>query len=134
MKENKLIALFMGWKSFNKFSALNNEDDGDCWMYDDMRFNEAWNWLMPVVEKIENTYILSNVKPMVSIKITNSDCRIEHDPQHARAFKDEIQFEDIWSVEKTKLEATYKAIINFIKWYNEQKSKMDRNQASTSDS
>ena len=105
-----------------EFMEVKVDDQGmGGYDWDDLEYRESWDWLMPVVDKIEETFILSNVKAMVYIKICNFDCRIEHDPQHSIAFKEEIEFEDIWEVANSKKEATYKAVILFIKWYNENK-------------
>ena len=57
-KDNKLIALFMGLKQdpHNEYYLIDeNKDVGyehiheSCFLYD-----SSWDWLMPVIEKIEN--------------------------------------------------------------------------------
>ena len=73
MKENKLIAEFMGFptqtdvvddrtlayyvgKSIIHTDNKDNENDDDVYHPEDMQFNTSWDWLMPVIEKV---FILS---------------------------------------------------------------------------
>ncbi len=61
MKENKLIAEFMGftleknigWYDNNMMMPQNVYDtqNGNC--FDELLFDNSWDWLMPVVERIE---------------------------------------------------------------------------------
>jgi len=57
-KDNKLIALFMGLKPHHQDAGYlidERKDEGyeaiheSCFLY-----NSSWDWLMPVIEKIEN--------------------------------------------------------------------------------
>ena len=70
-------------------------------------YNSDWNWLMEVVEKIENlskegeTYMFSITK--FSARVTYKGSRIVDLP-----------------IDNTKIEAVYNACVEFIKWYNEQ--------------
>jgi hypothetical protein len=66
-------------------------------------YDRDWNWLMPVVEKIESI----NYK----VVIQNNSCSIEM-----------IILDDIFcQSENSKIEAVYKACVELIKWYNRQK-------------
>ena len=56
MKENKLIAEFMGWNVQSQTTIPSNLhlsnlalDNGETLEYD---FHTSWDWLMPVVQKI----------------------------------------------------------------------------------
>ena len=67
-----------------------------------------WNWLMEVVEKIEETEIENNILMLESIGneakfIYDNGCRFLNS-----------------NIGETKIEAVYNACIEFIKWYNEQ--------------
>lgn len=69
MKDNKLIAEFMGFPQQTdivddrttayyigdviKANNAKNQNQDDVFHPDDMLFNSSWDWLMPVVEKIE---------------------------------------------------------------------------------
>lgn len=116
MKDNELIAIFMGWRP---------TIDGDGWyepnlaFRDTLLFYESWDWLMPVVEKISkitfkwetkhesgtDSYYLRTFGMLdeetgrVMVRINN--CALHTAP--------------------TLIEATYKAVVEFIKWYNENK-------------
>ena len=69
MKDNKLIAEFMGFPQQSdavddrttayyigdviKATNENNQNEDNVFHPDDMMFDSSWDWLMPVVEKIE---------------------------------------------------------------------------------
>lgn len=73
----------------------------------EVKFNKSWDWLMPVVEKIES---LDFIFEILSTRVDIADYRVI-------AFKK--RFEPI--IKETKIEAVYTACVEFIKWYNEQK-------------
>ena len=57
MKENKRIAEFMDWKQCdpNDNTIYANPTNGALHSSDsDMRFHTSWDWLMPVIEKIDS--------------------------------------------------------------------------------
>jgi hypothetical protein len=58
-----------------------------------MGYDTSWDWLIPVVEKIKRAKF-----------ILEFGCRILPDNEG-----------------RSKIEATYKAVVEFIKWYNENK-------------
>ena len=67
-------------------------------------YNSDWNWLMPVVENIENT------QP-ISITISCGNCEV-YNCERA---------ETLFFFEGDKIEAVYNACVAVIEWYNEQK-------------
>jgi len=86
----------------------------------EMLFKESWDWLMAVVDKIENTktrrfmgfwYGNSN-RGAGFVGVINTDidvdstCRIE---------------EIVGHIDGNRKDATYKAVVEFIKWYNDNK-------------
>jgi hypothetical protein len=87
-------------------------------LYLDLRFHKSWKKLMPVVEKIElikdpyhghfGVHIVSN---SCSIQSTNfrPDKRIPDPPHYAK-----------YITGKDKIEATWLAVVEFIKWFNTQ--------------
>ena len=100
MEDNKLIAQFMG--------GYEPEE------YED--FHSDWNWLMQVVEKIENTEVVGQV---FNIQINRNKTHILYAPAN---YPNEKWFENLILKEgKDKILNTYQAIVEFIKWYNEQK-------------
>ena len=69
MKDNKLIAEFMGFPQQSdvvddrttayyvgdviKATNKNNQNEDDVFHPEDMMFDSSWDWLMPVIKKIE---------------------------------------------------------------------------------
>ena len=95
-ESNKLIAEFMDYPD------LGNKGD-----FSYLKYHSSWDWLMPVVEKIEGEPHLCKVI------IETNYCRVERNSgEHILT---------MGSQNLTKKEATYKAVVEFIKWYNKQK-------------
>ena len=108
MKDNKLIAEFRGW-------VLGHPDPkekrwSDCWFDCDLirrtrgdleplLFHKSWDWLMPVVEKIESMGY--------SVKIIEDWCEIIGE-----------DYDKVADFGGGKLISVYAAIVEFIKWYN----------------
>jgi hypothetical protein len=109
---NKLIAEFMGWTQQldaeerwygawfdqHKVRKAWSEFQG----HEPLLFNESWDWLMPVVEKIE--------KLGVKVELVGHICRITYNPSYNYVISENIP----------KIEAVYQAVVEFIKWYNQQ--------------
>tara|TARA_R110000751_G_scaffold39007_1_gene93060 strand:- start:372 stop:671 length:300 start_codon:yes stop_codon:yes gene_type:complete len=96
--ENKLIADFMG---------IGHLYPGNT-PIDKLQYHTSWEWLMPVVEKIEEAgyYVLIGLQQdslITAVYQNNSDKFICEG----------------WGAKK-KI-GTYKAVVEFIKWYNENK-------------
>jgi hypothetical protein len=124
-ENNKLLAEFMGGL-FNKYSnkygignaeyitigKLNNVVKAIN-HYDvvELKYHSDWNWLMEVVEKIEDLGI--------DVHINTCVCRIVD--------VGEDRFEDIECfVNDDKKQAVYNACVEFVKWYNNSQLKNDR--------
>lgn len=107
---NKLIAEFLGWKILkgsNRMSVYM-----DALYQDDLNYHSSWNWLMPVVEKIE---ALCNTDYDTSVVyIADISCTIEVRINNSLEYSKEINSDK-------KINATFKSVVEFIKWYNEQK-------------
>jgi hypothetical protein len=128
---NKLIAEFMGWES-GRFENLPNKlhkiDDGElCGIsIDQLEYHTSWDWLMPVVEKIGQHHYPDfwgkQGKP--------SDANEWDDTAYPRTFgmrDDEgnyvVRINASTLVRgKTLIEATWLAVVDFIQWYNTQKT------------
>ena len=123
IENNKLIAKFMGLNKTKMFFNLKTgnyvkKETADCDIkvvdvylknnkpITNFYYHSDWNWLMQVVEKIENlskegeTYMFSITK--FSARVTYKGSRIVDLP-----------------IDNTKIEAVYNACVEFIKWYNE---------------
>lgn len=117
-KDNKLIAEFMGFKQSGLLNEYTNPNEipvnGMTNIYNpdgsDFKYSKSWDWLMPIIEKIESidAWIFD---------IYGNKCEVE--------FGNNFTMDDITFYRQTKIEATYKAVVAFIKWYNNEKSTHD---------
>ena len=107
MKENILIAEFMGmWADpIDKSVMIKMTTQGnEVVPVESLNYHNSWDWLMPVVERIETfgfEFIISENR--VKIK-QNTDHSIE-ELFHAETIG-------------SKLNTTYKAVVEFIKEFN----------------
>lgn len=109
LENNKLIAEFMGivYPMLDNVIVIDNVVTKE----DDLQYHKSWDWLMPVVEKIEAT--LDDDGYGNNVLIETSSCTIlsGNDGSVVIGFTEGI----------TKREATYQAVVEFIKWYNKNK-------------
>ena len=93
-EKNKVIAEFMGYKFEAKTNRIIfNAKENNYAYYDP---DESWDWLMPVVEKIEGMGY--------NVRIIGNECEIESNNP----------FSLISYSEPTKIQAVHKAIYQFI--------------------
>lgn len=107
--DNELIAEFMEWSHCNGPSCI--ESDNLCWCKNDghsyipkkdLKFDTSWDWLMPVVEKINSLNGVSyTIEGKCAMEIGRNGCRIA------------------FYTSDSMIETVYKAVVEFIKWYNE---------------
>lgn len=131
---NKTICEFMGWEF---------KEDGPDWfkayrdgmiqwadtkkgldhiLVEGFKYHSSWDWLMPVVEKIETPQFDKDGKfialTSADVQILYKACIIEYEPdEESGDTNDEIK---IQTTGETKLEAVYKAVYQFIQWFNQQ--------------
>ena len=122
---NELIAEFLGYsrkvvryqeKSYNSSNEFYYRwTEGELWCdeaghplddeYDELLFHANWDWLMPLVFKIESLGCIVNI----SISLTN----------HIRIVNPSLDNMIISSIESNDLqEAIWLACIDYITWYN----------------
>lgn len=97
MKDNKLIAEFMGLEKENGLYLFTTPMDD--YKTDTLYFNHSWDWLMPVVQKIESlgyVFTIQGGKAEYGEMLSEAQCFIAED----------------------KLSSTYKAVVEFINQYN----------------
>lgn len=81
-------------------------EEQDYCFIEDLKFNTSWDWLMPVVEKIESLgYSYDRINADVFINTQEGENVIPN-PMDRNIM--------------TMLQKTYKAVVEFIKWYNKQ--------------
>jgi len=127
-ENNKLVADFMGmklkkgnfWSKIlgyaDEFIIINGKPK---WSLSDIPYHKSWKWLMTVVEKIES--IKDDYHGYFGVHINSNNCTIQG--TNFRSVKidwnNPVLFMDFYGV--TKIDATYKAVVGFIKWYNKNK-------------
>jgi hypothetical protein len=107
IESNKLIAEFMQYPYFFSDSGVDSwrDDDVERWEIgidcyykaDELLFNESWDWLMPVVERIYD-----------------SDEYYEYLQTYSTTFGGGVEL-------TINITNVYDAVVEFIKWYNENK-------------
>ena len=93
MKNNKLIAEFMGISIDGEFAYIKDEGSPleETMPINQMEYHNSWDWLMPVVDKCFQYGELHN----------------SYREQIIASLSGVIDIED-----------TYKAVVEFIEWYN----------------
>lgn len=141
MKDNRIIANFddKKFKPYKKNRSIEVEFDTheDCmnwidesetckdfrpelgWDLGNGKYNSSWDWLMPVIDKIESIYDNS-----IAVKINGIDCTISTGSQYAIAYPEKDCHIEIRG--KNRFEATYKAVVKFIKWYNSNELRLNK--------
>ena len=126
-----MIAEFMGFKKHNDFTfeaiderffiptSIKNgevESYGYVFPINSLCFHTSWDWLMPVVEKIEDFYIISGKELEFQVVQYEDEVKI------IAKYLDK-KWETIVEISADgsgKKKNTYQAVIKFIEWYNEQ--------------
>lgn len=120
---NKIIANFMKVKFAETFWQ-------NFWLkgipVEQLRYHKDWNWLIPVVEKIESIY--SEHHGYFGVHISSNSCSIQGTKLHLAIEKNSkygyVYMSDPNAILETKLESTYYNVVAFIKWYNIVKEKI----------
>lgn len=116
LEGNKLIAEFMQLKFSNdKWYRWDDVNKGSGYFIK-LKYHSSWDWLMPVVEKI------------IDIDITPAPnwtgYRIEIVPRGYVKISGVFPMAPIFknvSIEGSLIKATWLAVVEFIKWHNENK-------------
>lgn len=112
LEGNKLIAEFMGAKiiveNYHGINIIKFPDKSTKDLFG-LKYNTSWDWLMPVVEKIEQ----GNYAVIITQNVCTIRACIMGDTT-IRAYQN-----GNYLTPNTKLSNTWLAVIQFIKWYNE---------------
>ena len=132
-EDNRIIAEFMGLEKFksqldyiifdvpqHKKDVVTEQNGGTLFAEMDLKFHTDWNWLMEVVEKIETKKYF---KKEIQFSITKYAVKIQTLTSEDGVVISPCIF-SAWATYggSEKLEAVYNACVEFIKWYNKQKS------------
>ena len=97
-ENNKLIAEFMGLEIVNADIIL-YELNGIAYPINKLQYHKSWDWLMPVVQKIESLGYVFTI-------------------QGGKAEYGEMISKTQSFIAEDKLSSTYKAVVDFINQYN----------------
>ena len=108
MKDNKIIAEFMELETKTFSSGIVNyyhQDiaEGSFFEDNELSYNLSWDWLMPVVEKIESLRDANGNAYRFTIDMCNAQI-------------EETNIEILGG--RFKLDTTHKAVVQFINQYN----------------
>ena len=120
---NKIIAIFMGFserKPDEQFETIWFSKGGfSQYGINQLKYHSSWDWLMPVVEKIESIWI-GHTQPIV--KIAGAYCQIADNggyfAKNSELYKDNQIGGECPLNKYTKIENTYRVVVLFIEWYN----------------
>lgn len=101
---NILIAEFMGIDYNPEGERKYNKETG-AWTYTNVFYHTSWDWLMPVMDKIETLGY--------SVNITSKTVAIMQG--HGAVYATNVYISD----GLTKIKAAYETVVEFIKWHNE---------------
>lgn len=124
-ENNKIIAEFMGWEQYpqtpvgylensskdRKLPPYYSQINTKVGKISDFNYNTDWNWLMPVVDKIKDLKIVTNVNYNIA-----GDFIIEGLTK-TKVLNIIINRKDY----KSDIEMVYKGIVEFINFYNKEK-------------
>jgi hypothetical protein len=128
IKENRIIAHFMNYfyiKDFDTYSIPEQErlkvdsfsysyEFSDIFKSKELKFHLSYDWLMPVIEKIENLNLDEfGLGEFVSNISNRQGFYCEFRLRNSYETKISDSFGD------SKIDAIYNAVIEFINWYNE---------------
>jgi len=123
LENNKLIAEFMGLDELGRYvptKLLPSIKYGlfqGIFEIEETEFHISWDWLMPVVDKIEKlNFEINGVVSSVDINIIYGDCIIQDEDGLGELYIYKHSNES-----GNKLESVYRAVVEFIKWYNKNK-------------
>lgn len=118
LEGNKLIAEFMGFIFYDDENKYYHIKDGYFLCEpSQLKYHSSWDWLMLVVEKIENVNPENNVYEtdfsfQFTNRVTEYSCCVFM--LHAN--------EELFTVDApTRIESAWLAVVEFIKWYNKNK-------------
>lgn len=112
IESNKMIASFMGlgdnqpYQIWEHIRSNASGEETSLYWDNNLRYHDSFDWLMPVVEKIEGLgHDVSILKNAVGLQW----CGIG-----------KFSSNNTKATGTTKIEAIYSAVVEFIKWYNKQ--------------
>jgi hypothetical protein len=84
-----------------------------------VNYHRSWDWLMPVVEKIEAIRWIppgGNDENYFRVCIDGDQCSVDRETHNSSG-----TIVDSWMGDKPKIERVYEVVVGFIRWYNKEK-------------
>ena len=116
IESNKLIAEFMGWEvglhggrevehCVQGQLETHKKVVGNWLSFQNMKYHKSWDWLMPVVRKLENEFHYNKKSPVYLLD-----------------FEDYYEYQMLkgLNIMEATIEQVYDAVVNLIQWYNKQ--------------
>ena len=127
---NKLIAEFDGWVIDNSFPDKDRTyiKNGGIELDTTFKYHTSWDWLMPVVEKICRMKIGDGIEyveyPFLRIfgMLNNHKCSSHETEEPDGKIMVRLNGFSVFKSDSL-IEATFLSVVEFIKWYNENKNK-----------
>lgn len=121
MKDNEIIAEFM--KVDFSLPYMWRPGSTMEMRVEFLDYHKTWDWIIPVVEKIENLDLsvlydennFMNVEVSIDTGHCNIYVQLNYDPAH--------RITGISNYDIPKIDLVYSQVVNFIKWYNERRDK-----------
>tara|TARA_R110000824_G_scaffold46889_1_gene134264 strand:- start:296 stop:721 length:426 start_codon:yes stop_codon:yes gene_type:complete len=110
MNDNKLIAEFMGYELEGEFWVATMSKEDDTFLGRHLLFHTSWDWLMPVVEAI-NDYVNDEGEPIYSVEIDPNHVTIRRG-LHTAIVVDRPQV-------NSYMEMIYLAVVEFAKRFHQ---------------
>ena len=122
-ENNRIIAEFMGYtlNENNEYPIeyITVQGHWDTCPIQDLNYHKSWDWLIPVVEKIES--IRDSYHGRFGVYINSNSCTIQSTNfRPDKPISNPPHYYDNF-VLNNKIESTYYSIINFINFYNKRK-------------
>lgn len=116
LEGNRLIAEFMGATidQYNNVRFVLPADGiglAGCGLHA-CRYHSSWDWLMPVVEKIEKFD-----EGVCSVFIAGTDCDIAFSSKYNKDGED-YDAPNFRKSSEDKMKSTWQAVVQFVQWYN----------------
>jgi hypothetical protein len=127
LEKNKLIAEFMGGKMIvTDYHGINIIEFPDKSTKDlhGLKYHKSFDWLIPVVEKIESIH--DDFHGYFGVHITSNSCAIQGTKLNTSIENPHYAYFAEWHG-TTKIEATYIAVVNWIRWWNQKQKEHGNN-------
>jgi hypothetical protein len=106
------------WFDSIKYPNFQNSDGSSMWKLQDLKFHSDWNWIIEIIEAIENIGYATRIDHNYSISNYGCDrCEIDT-VDNALTEYNEKEKPIVFELTDSKKETVVKTINKFLDWYN----------------